>query len=482
MSGLHRLVGNAAALRAALRAGADPDERDAAGNTPLHAAAWPGDAEVVRCLLDHGADLRARNGRGVPVLHEAVRRKKMELAHLLVDAGAPVDDHAGDDGSTPLHWAAKAGDAELTRFLLESGANVDAPDASGRTALQWVLLRAGSAWEDPREVIRLLLSAGASHALESAVAWGAAEHLRAWLSRGTAPGTRLADGGSLLGLAAERGDPVVVRLLLETGANPNGEPFDASSPLLRAVAAGRKEVIELLLEGGADPEWGGAGGVLPLDEVVDRARVRWEWKPDPRGELLLARGARPTPQWAVLCDDPEVLGTALAAGWSVDRPGKPGLVRGGATALILATEAGRLHMVDALLKAGADPTRTDEQGDTALHFAVRSPNGRTEVAERLLAAGTDPNAPGAGGRSPLHAALERLRSSGVSIPMVELLVAAGADPDMWDDEGKTPWEVDQPAFFHVGVGNDPREVAGRRDQAMQTVAEILRRATRGRSR
>lgn len=472
MTSLHKLVKDPDATLQALIAGADPDERDRLGNTPLHAAVWPAELEVVRSLLAFGADVNARNRRGVPVLHEAVRRRKAAMAVLLAETGAAVDDHAADDGSTPLHWAAKAGDVELLHFLLERGAAIDAVDDTGRTPLQWVLPRADSSLPDLGGVVRALLSAGAAHSLEDAVGWGPEEVVRRWLARGTPPGAKLGDGGSLLGLAAERGDPAVVRLLLEAGARPDGERFDARSPLLRAVAAQRAEAVETLLRAGAHPEHGGAGGGLPLDEEVERSRVTSSWTSGPCGVLLLAYGARPTPQWAVVCDDPEVLRRALECGWEVDRAGKRGH-----TALILATDANRPGMVEALLRAGADVDAADDAGQTALHAAAETWRARTEIARLLLAAGADPDARDHGGSTPLHLALRRLRSSGVSIEMVEILVAGGADPEIRNEAGATPFEVDLPGHLDVDVRDDGAEVARRRDAAVAKVEEILETAS-----
>lgn len=468
MTSLHNLVGNAKGIREALEAGADPDERDAAGNTPLHSAGWGADLDAVRALLAHGADVSARNQRGVPVLHEAARRGNTGVAILLARAGAPVSDHAGDDGSTPLHWAARDGDLELAKVLLERGASLEAVDRLGRTPLQWVLPRAG--YSDLGEMTRFLLSTGAGHSLEDAIARGTREHVAHWLGRGTAPGARLADGGSALGLAAEKAAVEVVQLLIEAGASPNGEPFDARSPLVRALAGGHMEVVEILLQAGAGPEGGGSDGILPLDEHVERMRIHTPLRPGPCGELLIAHGARPTPQWAVVRDDPEVLAEALARGWDVDR------LAAGDTALVLAAGADRPRMVAALLAAGADPRLAGKHGRTPLHAAAEPCESRTEVAKLLLDAGADPNARDGRGRSPLHVALEMVHSFCVSLEMVEVLVAGGADPELRDAAGKLPMEMDRPDFLHVDVRGDAAEVSRRRDAAVAAVSDLLGRA------
>lgn len=480
MTSLHKLISNVPAMRDALNAGADPDERDASGNTPLHAAAWDADLAAVRELLAHGADVNARNHRGVPVLHEAVRRGNAGLATLLVEAGAAVTDHADDDQSTALHWAAKDGALELARLLIQRGAPLDAVDALGRTPLQWVLPRADYAYSpvNRRAMIEFLLSTGAGHSLEDAIARGTREQVAHWLSRGTAPTARLSDGGSALGLAAERGAAVVVRLLVGAGASPDGEPFDARNPLVRAVSADRPEIVEILLRAGAHPERGGLDGVLPLDAHVERARIAG--KPGACGELLIAYGAHPTPQWAVIHDSPEVLRQALAAGWNVDRVPQLEPDRTGRTALVLAAEEDRPAMVAALLEAGADPMLADEFGRTPLHAAAEPCAQRIAVAELLLKAGADPNDRDSQGRTPLHVALQMLRSYCVSVELVRVLVAAGADPRVRDAQGATPFQVDRPGYLDVDVNENVEDVARRRDAAVAAVSEILGTAGPGR--
>lgn len=469
---LHALVDQPAAMEAALAAGADPDGTDAAGNTPLHACAWPGNLAVARLLLEHGANVDARNRRGVPVLHEAVRRGRPEMAMLLAEHGAATGDHADDDGSTPLHWAAKAGWTEFARFLLARGAAVDARDKSGRTPLQWLLLRDDGRSPGQRETLRLLLSSGAAHSVETAVTRGGAEHVRAWLSRGTPPDARAADGGSLLALAAEKGDPEVLGALLEAGARADGAATDGRSPLLRAVGAGRVDNARLLLVAGADPERG-QGDLLPLDAVVERLYPGW--KPDECGALLLAHGARPTPQWAVIQDDPAMLQAALAAGWDVDRPGRERV-----TALLLATRANRPRMAEALLDAGADPAMADLHGVTPLHAAAEACEGRPRIAELLLAAGADPNAVDREGRTPLHVALELLWSFCVNQEIVRILLAGRADPGLRDHRGRTPLEVNAGMELHHDVNGDPEATYARMRAAVAAVSAMLDEAAAAR--
>jgi ankyrin repeat protein len=89
----------------------------------LGAAVHVAEPEMVGLLLSAGAD--ANGGFCGPTLVCAVgHRRSLPLARLLVEAGAAVD--AGDaDNNTPLQLAAREGDLELARFLLDSGADVN---------------------------------------------------------------------------------------------------------------------------------------------------------------------------------------------------------------------------------------------------------------------------------------------------------------------------------------------------------------------
>lgn len=84
-----------------------------------------------------------------------------------------------------------------------------------------------------------------------------------------------------------------------------------------------------------------------------------------------------------------------------------------------------------LLKAGADPSLRDEQGNTALHKASRMGNG---AIEDLLSYGADANARNKEMQTPLHLALER----NVDINNVHTLIEFGSDPNARDSKGRTP--------------------------------------------
>jgi Domain of unknown function (DUF4253)/Ankyrin repeats (3 copies)/Ankyrin repeat len=136
-------VGNVAKIRQLLTGGAPIDARDVNRKTPVMLAAEGGHVEAFRVLVDAGADLHATAFRQLDLLECATRSGNIEIVRFLLDRGLPVNGHwkpvneairkIGHD--TPLIQAVDEGEVEVTRVLLEAGADRDAK-YQGQTALQ----------------------------------------------------------------------------------------------------------------------------------------------------------------------------------------------------------------------------------------------------------------------------------------------------------------------------------------------------------
>ena len=114
------LFGNIEAIKQHIAAGADVNEKDEKGATPLHGAAFTGRMEVVELLIANGANVNAKDkDGGTPLLHATLSGHR-EIVELLISKGADVNAKVAPSdrlfkGKTPLDLASKAEISDLLR-------------------------------------------------------------------------------------------------------------------------------------------------------------------------------------------------------------------------------------------------------------------------------------------------------------------------------------------------------------------------------
>ena len=185
-----------------------------------------------------------------------IQKRWVGLVALLCALGLLVG--SGFAALAPVLDAAKRGDIESLKAELRSGADVNAAQGDGFTALHWAA-KLGN-----RGVAEVLIAAGAdikattrigSHMpLHVAAAAGQAEVAGALLQAGAPVAVPTNTGARSIHFAAASGDPETVRVLASHGADVNAvEPNWGQTPLMFAAATGRTAAVETLMEEGADP-------------------------------------------------------------------------------------------------------------------------------------------------------------------------------------------------------------------------------------
>jgi cytochrome c len=126
--------GDAAAITAALDAGADVNEPDKF-STPLYYAVSRQHVDAARLLIARGADVNAGSKVSGPPLKPAVAKSNVELITLLLEHGADPNVAAGKQ--SVLHEAVRHGCLDCVKALVAAGADVNAPgsDTVARTPI-----------------------------------------------------------------------------------------------------------------------------------------------------------------------------------------------------------------------------------------------------------------------------------------------------------------------------------------------------------
>ena len=351
---------------------------------------------------------------------------------------------------SPIADAAMRGDVETVRSLVKEGADVNASQGDGMTALHWAALTGNE------RLVELLIYAGANvHALTRlgnytplhlASKEGEAVVVEALLAAGADPNAPTATGAvTPLHFAAGFGNVGAISALLDAGANVNAAEMQwGHTPLMFAAERNRPDAIRVLLQGGADPEI--TGSVIDLaereqqDDIAQRTRSEL-MRPSER-----VRDRSPEPE-------PEVSSDPALREWSLAE--KIGGY-GGMTALTLAARDGKVEAVMALLEGGADINQVEAgQGNSPL--LVATINGWFDLALMLLEKGVDPNLVAHNGNNPLFATLNIqwattsppplpayvLVQDASYIEVMAALLDAGADPN-----ARLKWDL-----WHVEVGS-----------------------------
>jgi hypothetical protein len=145
-----------AIIAALLKAGADPNITLEHGRTPLADAVDGGKLEAVRVLLDAGANPNSPTPGPTPLVQHAIARGFDRIAREFIRPGLALEANLGNL-QTVLMWTARSGYEVETKRLLAMGAQVNARDGEGKTALIWAVVQNTAGCEIPR----LLLAAGA---------------------------------------------------------------------------------------------------------------------------------------------------------------------------------------------------------------------------------------------------------------------------------------------------------------------------------
>ncbi|MDE3001730.1 MAG: ankyrin repeat domain-containing protein [Gemmatimonadota bacterium] len=352
---------------------------------------------------------------------------------------------AGPAADSPVADAAQRRDVEAVRSLLRDGADVNAAQNDGMSALHW------AAQNDDGAVIEVLLYAGANTAattrlggytaLHLAGRAGNAEALDALLTGGADADAVTTTGVTALHFAAAAGRTDAVETLIRHGASIDvGTETEEQTPLMWATASNRLDAMRTLLDAGADPALTTA--------VVDYVQIASRDMPQRRLRAQLASVRRnadrpgtspaqarsgagqlqaPSPE-----DEPEEEGEGEQEGEQEDegeqlpeeepteeeRPlGYNDLIgkEGGFTALHFAARDGLLEATQLLLAHGSELDQPTA-GDGTTPMLMATINGHFDLAMHLLEEGADPNATAEDGAAPLFTVLNRRWSPKAAYP------------------------------------------------------------------
>lgn len=295
--------------------------------------------------------------------YSAIRENNLIQLKALLDQNVSAN-LADRRGITPLMYAAEVGSVDAMRVLIDHGADVNAQNDFGSTALMWSV-------QDPLKVrllldhgaqVNLIAKSGRSALIIAGFTNPSAEVVRLLLAKGAEVGIMDKRHVTPMNAATFGNDTATVRLLVDAGADiETPDTFIGLTPLMNAAGNRNLEAVKLLLAKGAKVNAVSKTEGLPK---IQTGTVEFGgWTP-----LLMASAFGP----------PEAVNLLLDARAGIDAQDYRGY-----TPLMLAVGTDRYdrRTVNMLVAHGADQRLTNHAGETALDWAYKL--GDPEVVRAL---------------------------------------------------------------------------------------------------
>jgi|GEM_PF-802297 len=473
--------------------GADANYKSVYGLPVLSMAVRSGALRFAEMLLNAGANVMGRNVANALAYDLAVIYGHGEIMDLLIEhmnQVVPPVDRQADDGTTALMRAAMAGDMKAVKDLLAAGADASRRNRQGDSPLSYAMT------QDLEEVVQALRAAGVERLSEDKVIGhesivlagdqGALGTILDLLDSGVPIDTTDSDGNTAL--TAGEAHPGVIKVLAKLGANLSHRNGEGKTAYMMAAAMNRTRVMRVLEDVGSPIE--------APDELDGFVQQQAMLKKALRAMASLNGGADESDGNADIEADGDLLVVAclggdaltvskqIAAGVDVNYQNEEGRTalmmalvglcggdlsrrkeraleqvidsllvagadpnKGPVPPLIIATTTGRLHLVNALIRAGADvnvPAElpTDDPDETmfanclvvALAQSETGAHHPERVGMALVRAGVDLAFTSNDGSMAIHSASK----AGMTNILREILDRAPEGIDAQDNEGSTP--------------------------------------------
>src|SRR5580692_7213485 len=387
-----------------LQAGADAKAANHYGATPLSEAAALGNATIIAQLLKAGADPNTRTtADGETVLMTSARAGNLDAVKALIDHGADVNAKEAYRGQTALMWAAAERHAGIVSLLLQHGADWKVQSSFRETKIP-KLSTASSISPISRGGLTAFLFAAREGDIETA---------KAMLDNGVDINQTDVDGTSGLVVSIMNKQYTFAKFLLDRGADPNVTDVKGRAALYAAIDMRNEDWSALPMRKELDPmpSMDLIQAILAHHPDVNAklthnlpGRSGMDY-----GDVALDEGTTPFMR-AARSGDTASMRVLLAAGADpklLTKDGNTALLFAAGVGYrdkqTQGTEAEALQALQLCIDQGLDLSQANAKGETALHGAAN--RGSDLLVQFLVAHGAKLDVKSKGGFTPLDIAM-----------------------------------------------------------------------------